>query len=145
MKRPNRVTGYRPIPLDPLFLHGFTKYPNAVRDSPELTVGSKFLYLLLCGYAFDKKQCFPSQRLLALQCQVTVRTIRRWMLPLTDLGLVQIMRPDPCHTNHYRLADGTPEPLTALGDSSEARKRDSRRLTEAEWSPWSDPFGEDSG
>ena len=50
---------------------------------------SKFILVVLANYANEKEECFPSQKLLAERCAMNDRSVRRCLLGLENLGLIE--------------------------------------------------------
>ena len=83
-----------------------------VRD-PNLKPCPRQLYLVLCSYAWKSPKIVISQAKLAKDCNVTIRTIRRWTKTLEEAGYIKVYERIGC-VHHYEL----------LVDWKPAEKRD---------------------
>ena len=66
-----------------------------IRD-PNLKPGPHRLYLVLCSYAWKAPKIVISQTKLAADCNVTVRTIRRWTQTLEAAGYLRVYEKQGC-------------------------------------------------
>jgi DNA-binding transcriptional regulator YhcF (GntR family) len=70
----------------------FTPISNELLDM-DMSDGAFRLYCLIQSYCFgDKKECYPSQRVLANRLRKSVRTVQRYITELIELGLITVKR-----------------------------------------------------
>ncbi len=88
-----------------------------IRD-PNLKPGPHRLYLVLCSYAWKAPKIVISQTKLAADCNVTVRTIRRWTQTLEAAGYLRVYEKQGCSHYYELLVDwkpGDPGQMIRLG------------------------------
>jgi hypothetical protein len=78
-----------------------------IRD-PNLKPGPHRLYLVLCSYAWKAPKIVISQTKLAADCNVTVRTIRRWTQTLEAAGYLRVYEKQGCSHYYELLVDWKP-------------------------------------
>lgn len=66
----------------------FTKIPNSILDDPELTCQEKMSYIVLLSFGFQKKKCWPPQKLIAEKTKISRRHIRRILTSLNHKGYI---------------------------------------------------------
>src|SRR5919199_1478001 len=88
-----------------------------IRD-PNFKPGPHRLYLVLCSYAWKSPKIVISQTKLATDCNVTVRTIRRWTQTLEAAGYLRVYEKPGCSHYYELLVDwkpGDPGQMIRLG------------------------------
>lgn len=63
----------------------------------------KLLLVMIANYADQDATCFPSQKTLAEECEVTDRTVRDWLAKFEETGLIQ--RTERRRKDGYRTSD----------------------------------------
>ena len=87
---------------DRTLAQGFTQIPNAILRCPALSAGSRLLYAILLSYAWQDGECFPGQERLADDLGFkSTRGIRKLLVELKDVGLIQVIRRGRTRTNLY--------------------------------------------
>lgn len=72
--------------------------PDFVFDAPNISMGAKMLYALLCSYAGEKDYCWPSKETLSKRLQCSLNTVKSYLAQLVQNGLLCIT---PCpHKKH---------------------------------------------
>ena len=82
---------------------------KSVMDSGELSQKAKLLYATISTYCGSKKECFPSQQLLAEVLSMSKSTVNRAIKELEKSGIVEIRKKQTqsgFKTNIYILTDG---------------------------------------
>src|SRR5512135_953935 len=69
---------------------GWTGVPNFILESKQISAGAKLIYAMLLKYARELDECFPGQDRLACDMGNGVRSIRRWLQELEQVGLIKI-------------------------------------------------------
>ena len=95
---------------DPTEARGFTTLPNWLFRKRGISPAAKLLYGLLLSYAWQDDHCWPGQKRLAGDLDVTDRTIRTWLTELVSARLVTIERRGLAQTNLYWI-----EPMHQVG------------------------------
>jgi hypothetical protein len=70
----------------------FTQVPNSVMNDGRLSIGARFLYVLLLGYRWGKDFCFPGQETVAGKMGVSDRQVRRWLDELEAAAIIKRKR-----------------------------------------------------
>ena len=94
---------------DPNLRHGFIQVPSIVMRDPLLTCTARVLYGLLLSYAWQEKECWPGQDLLAGELGCSSDTVGRTLKELKSRKLITWKRPGQGKPNVYhirRLTDG---------------------------------------
>ena len=61
---------------------------HTVVTNPELSVGAKGIYSILCTYCDKNRLCFPSIATIADTANVSCRTVDRYIKELKDSGYI---------------------------------------------------------
>ena len=110
---------------DPAEAKGYTAAPNWLWRFRGPSIQARFLFALLLSYAWQEGHCWPGQRRLAEDLEVSERTIRTWLKELVDARLISIERRGLNRTNVYWI-----EPLHQAG--AEVRFRSVRKSASAQ-------------
>jgi DNA-binding transcriptional MocR family regulator len=95
---------------------GFAMMPRWLQRSAEVTPAAKLVYLALSSRADRYGASWPSHRLLADECSVSIRTVQRALEELRALGVVaweaRARAEDGGRTsNRYRLVTPVESPV----------------------------------
>jgi biotin operon repressor len=82
---------------------GFTMYPNAIQNDPNLELGEKAVYAQFLQYAWHHDYCFPSQSLVAKNLGISQSRVSEFVGGLQKKGLLTIERRGLGKTNYYTL------------------------------------------
>ena len=82
---------------------GFTMYPNAIQNDPNLELGEKAVYAQFLQYAWHHDYCFPSQDRVAKNLGITRKSVNKFVAGLAKKGLLTIERRGLGKTNIYTL------------------------------------------
>ena len=82
---------------------GFTMYPNAIQNDPNLELGEKAVYAQFLQYAWHHDYCFPSQDRVAKNLGITRKSVNKFVAGLAKKGLLTIERRGLGKTNVYTL------------------------------------------
>lgn len=70
--------------------HGYTQVVNAILTHPTLSRRAKLVYTALLYHARQKDYCWPSQRVLASECSMSVDTVQRGLKDLRDFDFSEV-------------------------------------------------------
>lgn len=96
-------TNEKIIILDKSLQQGFSQIPRPVLKAKGLSRNAKCLYGLLLDYAWQSGSCFPGQKRLAEDLDVSERSIQRDLEELRDFGLIKWIRRGYQMTNEYQI------------------------------------------
>ena len=82
---------------------GYSVIYHCMTQDPLLSDGAFRTYILLLSYAWQTKRCWPGQEVLARERGCNLRTIRRHLDELREIGLLTIERRGDKQTNLYIL------------------------------------------
>src|SRR5438046_7216657 len=82
---------------------GWTMYPNAIQNDPNLELGEKAVYAQFLQYAWHHDFCFPSQDRVAKNLGITRKSVNKFVAGLAKKGLLTIERRGQGKTNIYNL------------------------------------------
>lgn len=100
---------------NPLLRYRFAQVPRPVLRARGLSQEAKALYALLLDYAWNNQSCFPGQKRLGWDLEISVRSVQRALTELRDYGLITWVR-RPNNSNLYVLKDFAKDPdLVILG------------------------------
>jgi biotin operon repressor len=89
--------------FDRISTAGFTMYPNAIQNDPNLELGEKAVYAQFLQYAWHHDYCFPSQDRVAKNLGITRASVNKFVAGLAKKGLLTISRRGLGKTNVYTL------------------------------------------
>lgn len=89
--------------LDKSLQQGFSQIPRPVLKAKGLSRNAKCLYGLLLDYAWQSGSCFPGQKRLAEDLDVSERSIQSDLEELRDFGLIKWIRRGYQMTNEYQI------------------------------------------
>ncbi len=88
---------------DELLREGFTQLPNAVLRMKGLSPGAKLVYAALLSYAWQTGSCFPGQKKIAEDLDISERSVRHYIRELKERKLLKVIRRGLGKTNIYFL------------------------------------------
>lgn len=100
---------------------GFTALPNRILKHRDLSLGARMTYGMLLSYAWQKDFCHPAQERLAVDLDVSDRSVRTFLKELRDNRLVTWKQQGLNKPNIYyllKLPDAGDEPYTGPANSS---------------------------
>ena len=83
----------------------YTRLPNRVLKDSALKPGPRSLWHILISYAWKSPRITISQSRLAADCNVHVRTIRRWTKVLEEAGYIRVFERQGCVHQYELVAD----------------------------------------
>jgi hypothetical protein len=89
----------------PVLKKGFTSAPNAVLYDSSLSIGARWLYIILLSFAWQENECWPGHERLAQIAGCHRNTIEKYLKELRTAGLVSWKRRGLNQTNIYYLHD----------------------------------------
>jgi len=78
--------------------------PSKILDRTDISYGAKIMFGLL-GYFADENECSPKQSEIALEMNVTTRSIQRYLKELVDANLIFIKYSPKNHHTEYFLTN----------------------------------------
>ena len=88
---------------DALTSGGYTRVPNHVLTSSEVSPGAKLVYAMLLRYAWQNDSCFPGQARLAKDMGASERSIRTYLGDLGRQNFIEVRRRGQGRSNLYTL------------------------------------------
>ena len=88
---------------DSLTRGGYTRVPNHVLTSSEVSPGAKLVYAMLLRYAWQNDSCFPGQERLAKDMGASERSIRTYLKDLEQQSFIEVRRRGQGRSNLYTL------------------------------------------
>ena len=79
--------------------------PNWLQCRKEISPGAKVTYARLAQYAGRNGECFPKQRVLAIEVGVSERTVREYLRELKDNQLIESVQNGLKMSNNYFFLD----------------------------------------
>ncbi|WP_338832861.1 hypothetical protein MHLNE_16120 [Moorella humiferrea] len=89
----------------PVLKKGFTSAPNAVLYDSSLSIGARWLYIILLSFAWQENECWPGHERLAQIAGCHRNTIEKYLKELRTAGLLSWKRRGLNQTNIYYLHD----------------------------------------
>lgn len=99
----DRVRNIELNSADPVVRHGFTQVPNFLFKNSGLSMGAIVVYAKFLSYAWHNDFCFPGQQRLALDLEMGIVSINRFVKELEDANLIEITRRGQGKTNIYKI------------------------------------------
>ncbi len=83
----------------------YTRLPNRVLKDNALKPGPRSLWHILISYAWKSPRITISQARLASDCNVHIRTIRRWTKILEEVGYIRVFERQGCVHQYELIGD----------------------------------------
>jgi len=74
--------------LSKIYREGYTTFPNLIMCDDRISCQGKMVAIVLWFHGFLKESCFPSQKLIAQEAGVSIRTVRNQIKKLKELGYI---------------------------------------------------------
>lgn len=111
-------------------MSGFTLIKNEIIKNTNISRSVRLFAMELLSRCYnDKESCFPSQKTLANDMGVSVRTIQRWVKILKENGLIKVVRRGFNKTNEYfmlfkqKVEKGVTEVKKAMNKAHKSYKK----------------------
>ena len=88
---------------DALTRGGYTRVPNHVLTSSDVSPGAKLVYAMLLRYAWQNDFCFPGQERLAKDMGAGERSVRNYLQELERQSFIEVRRRGQGRSNLYTL------------------------------------------
>ncbi len=85
-------------------MKNFTIIPNEILGPSQLSINARYLFCLLRKYCGQKEACFPGQKKLGVDMNLTSRQVRNLLKELIDSGLISSKRFGWNKANSYTVS-----------------------------------------
>lgn len=82
---------------------GFTMIENCILRNPKLSINARLLYGILVSYSFGRGNCYPGQKRLAWEMNLSTREVRDLLCELKGWGLITWKMLEFNKTNTYTI------------------------------------------
>lgn len=112
-------------------LRGYGTVEKWVLINPDISIGAKGLYALICAYAGNKDNAYPSVGLMCSQLNISKNTLHKYLKELRDnncIGLEQVREGGKFSHNVYKLLPYSTEYQNLVSHDLVSQKTVSHKL-----------------